>query len=186
MNSKNVHVAQEPASTTGSLTLSKLLDDSNNAMMLLDKILGSNVSNETENKQQLLPDQHYSENVPKWICLEQEYHDHMNDPCADIEQLRGKRGTNRPFPTILYTVMQDMEKLGTEHIAVLARQPDEYLLFSISSMQQIYCCPIGHKEIIIFAQDRVAMLTGERPDCLIINSFQVNITNMDATWKASR
>ena len=42
--------------------------------------------------------------------------------------------------------------LGTEHIAVLTRQPDEYLLFSISSMQQIYCCPIGRKEIIIFAQ----------------------------------
>lgn len=43
-------------------------------------------------------------------------------------------------------------RLGTENIAVLTRQPDEYLLFNISSMQQIYCCPISPKEVIIFAQ----------------------------------
>jgi hypothetical protein len=116
MNSKNVQLAQEPASTTGSLTLSELFDDNNDAIMLMDKILGSNVSNETENKQHL-PDQHYSENVPKRICLEQEYHDHINDTCADIEQLCHQRGTNRPFPTILYMVLKDMKKLGTEHIA---------------------------------------------------------------------
>jgi hypothetical protein len=108
---------KNPASAIGSMTLSQLLDDNDNALMSMDRILDSHVLRETENKQQHNLDQDYSENVPKRICLEQEYHDHIYDPCADLGRLRHRRGTSRPFPTILYTVLNDMKKLGTEHIA---------------------------------------------------------------------
>ena len=47
--------------------------------------------------------------------------------------------------------------MGTSCIAVFTKQPDEYLLFNLTTLQRIYRCQIDVFEIIIFAQrfDRV-------------------------------
>lgn len=47
--------------------------------------------------------------------------------------------------------------MGTSNIAVFTRQPEEYLLFNLTTTQKIYSCRIDIGEIIIFAQryDRV-------------------------------
>jgi hypothetical protein len=145
---------KNPASAIGYMTLSQLLDDNDNALMSMDRILDSHVLRETVNKQQHNFDQDYSENVPKRICLEQEYHDHIYDPCADLGRLRHRRGTSRPFPTILYTVLNDMKKLGTEHIA--SWQPHGRA-FAIHDQDAFEKCIIrkyfrGHKMASFFRQ----------------------------------
>lgn len=95
-------------------------DEAQKSASASTKLLASahahHASNETADREQHIPDD-CSENSQKCICLNQEYHDHMNDPCADNEHLCHRRGTNRPFPTILYTMLNDMKKFGTEHIA---------------------------------------------------------------------